>query len=286
MTLERLEPTPNEHPVFEKPPPGATLWRYMDFPRFIALLERQALFFSPISSFPDPFEGALTQSLLSQIEALGENQLEERRSWRTATYVNCWNEDEGESVALWSLYTSRSGGVAIRSSVASILGALEKDTGLQQDELYIGRVRYVDYNTAVIPDDNALWPVVHKRFQYRFEHEVRLVIWARHVVWAAQELAQREGRRWPAVLPELAPTGFDVATDPNTLIEAVVLAPEAPDWLLALVRAVSARYGLTAPIARSDLDAQPVERRQVVARLGWLIGSGSDAESRQRDREV
>ena len=36
------------HPVFQSPPGDAALWRYMDLTRFIALLERRALFFSAL----------------------------------------------------------------------------------------------------------------------------------------------------------------------------------------------------------------------------------------------
>jgi hypothetical protein len=63
---------------------------------------------------------------------------------------------------------------------------------------------------------------------------------------------------WPEVLPDIAPAGVDVGVNPNVLIEAVVVAPEATEWLLELVQAVSRRYGLTASVARSDLDEEPV----------------------------
>jgi hypothetical protein len=39
------------------------------------------------------------------------------------------------------------------------------------------------------------------------------------------------------------------------LIKEVVVAPQAPDWLLDLIRDVTKRYGIDVRVNRSDLDA-------------------------------
>jgi hypothetical protein len=256
VSFVRLTPQFEHHPAFDSPADSAALWRYMDFPRFIALLERRALFFSSIRCLADRFEGALTPGLLAAVEGLGEAQVRSRRLWNYASYINCWNESEHESVALWSMYASPAGGVAIRSSMASILDALAPDTsGLTPpDALYVGSVRYLDYGSADIPDGNAFSPIVHKRLAYEFEHEVRLVAWPQRLISAAQAVRMPD---WWEALEPIAPSGYDIAVNPDRLIEAVVLAPEAPEWLVALVTVVSARYGLTALVRRSDLDAEP-----------------------------
>jgi hypothetical protein len=116
-------------------------------------------------------------------------------------------------------------------------------------------VRYIDYQTADIPDDNALWPLVHKRTPYRFEHEVRLVAWPRRLVDTAQQMRPDA---WYEVVGSIAPPGYDVGVDPKVLIEAVVVAPAAPAWLLELVRAVCRRYEVDADVVQSELDAEPV----------------------------
>ena len=256
-SVERLAPSYNVHPVFDEPPSDTVLWRYMDLSRFLALLERRALYMSAVSRFSDPFEGTMTHALRAQVEARGKNHAREWASWRIATYVNCWNQDIEESVALWSMYSTSHGGVAIRSSVGAIKSALDPNGGSRGNELYIGRVRYVDFDTVTMPEDNTLWPVVHKRLPYRFEQEIRVVMWARTLVWYAQGEAESAGREWPDVLRKLVPPGFDVAIEPNALVQAVVVAPDAPDWLLELVRALAARYGLAASVERSRLDAPP-----------------------------
>ena len=257
MAVERLNPVFTEHPVFEAPPREATLWRYMDFARYLALLERRALFFSSVRNFSDRFEGALTPTLLAELTAQPGDAADAHINWKLGSYLNCWNEDADESVALWNMYTSPAGGVAIKSSLASIQAALEPDTAAQvpPDELYAGRVRYVDYRTAAIPAENAFWPLVHKRTPYRFEHEVRLVAWPQRLIRAAQAL---QPQNWWAAVGDIAPLGYDVGIDPAVLIEAVVVAPEAPEWLRDLVVSVSRRYGLSVPVVQSELDAEPI----------------------------
>jgi hypothetical protein len=186
----------------------------------------------------------------------GEDRVSTARHWNLASYVNCWNEDSSESVALWSLYTSPAGGVAIKSSVKSILASLApRDEASPRDELYIGRVRYVDYQEGDIPDDNAFWPLFHKRTPYRFEHEVRLVAWPRLLVDTAQQIRPDA---WYEAVGSMASPGYDVGVDPNVLIEGVVVAPAAPGWLLELVQAICRRYEIDAPVVQSDLDAESV----------------------------
>jgi hypothetical protein len=255
VPVERLTPVFIDAPPLEGigPPAEATLWRYMDLARFLALVERRALFFSSIRHFADRFEAALTPALLARLSEQGEDRVSTARLWNLASYVNCWNEDSSESVALWSLYTSPAGGVAIKSSVQSILASLAPP-GETRDELYIGRVRYIDYQEGDIPDDNAFWPVFHKRTPYSFEHEVRLLAWPRRLVDKAQEM----GVLGAPGMESIAPSGYDVGVDPNVLMESVVVAPAAPDWLVELVQAVCRRYQIDAPVVRSGLDAEPV----------------------------
>lgn len=73
MTIEMLKPgwVPMPHPVFVPPPGDAPLWRYMDLTKFIALLERRALFFAALRNLPDKFEGSLSALLRERAEARG-----------------------------------------------------------------------------------------------------------------------------------------------------------------------------------------------------------------------
>ena len=48
-----------EHYVFETPSDeNVTIWRYLDFTKFVSLLDRQQLFFARVDTLDDPFEGS------------------------------------------------------------------------------------------------------------------------------------------------------------------------------------------------------------------------------------
>ena len=71
-----------EHPSFDSPPDNAVLWRYIDFTKFVSLLDRKALFFVRADKLGDPFEGTLPDA---NVKALTEfyDTLPENRSKET-----------------------------------------------------------------------------------------------------------------------------------------------------------------------------------------------------------
>jgi hypothetical protein len=74
--------------------------------------------------------------------------------------------------AMWKIHLRNSEGVAIRST----FGRLKRSLSAAEASIFIGTVRYVDYDTAVIPDDNLLWPYLHKRLSLEFERELRAIV--------------------------------------------------------------------------------------------------------------
>jgi hypothetical protein len=53
----------SEHETCLKPAnENAKIWRYMDFTKFVSLLEKKALFFCRADKLGDPFEGVIFAS--------------------------------------------------------------------------------------------------------------------------------------------------------------------------------------------------------------------------------
>ena len=48
---------------FKIPPRNQVLWRYLDFTKFVALLDTKALFFARIDKLEDRFEGTLFKAI-------------------------------------------------------------------------------------------------------------------------------------------------------------------------------------------------------------------------------
>jgi hypothetical protein len=132
-------------------------------------------------------------------------------------------------------------------------------------------VKYVDYETAVIPEGNTFWPFAHKRRSFEHEREVRAVVaefqYYEHLrarltpEFRARALAVAGIEDVPdldldEVLP-LPPPGIYVPVDLGTLIESVSVAPYAASWFADLVRSTMDRFGRGEPVHQSSLARDP-----------------------------
>jgi hypothetical protein len=165
-----------EHPKTQTPPDETVVWRYMDFVKFVDLLERSSLWFTRADKLDDPREGDLTEMELSQLREapspeVAEHNLGVFRSLRRENFLNCWTES-GESMAMWNLYARAPGGVAIKSTIGRVKRAIENAT----EKIFISRVEYIDWNSATFPN-NVIAMYVRKAFGFAHESEVRMIIW-------------------------------------------------------------------------------------------------------------
>lgn len=175
-----------EHPTFASPRPDAGLWRYLTFTKFVSLLDRRAIFFARADKFSDPFEGAFPKANIDlrrkNFKAIVEQhpflnsekfQLQDVpiKDLRRFTLINCWHEGDHESEAMWSRYSGTQEGIAIRTDFRSLAESLVDDR-----DIYIGQVSYIDYATDSILDDNLFRPFLNKRKSFEHEREVRALI--------------------------------------------------------------------------------------------------------------
>jgi hypothetical protein len=212
----------------------------MDFTKYVAMLEKRALYFCRSDLLGDPFEGTVTRKTREEMDAFYKDDKLVKayrgaiRALRESTYVSCWHCAEHESAAMWKLYSKSDEAIAIQSTFARL------EDGLPESIL-VGLVQYVDYDHTVIPANNGFWPFVHKRQSFSHEQEVRAVF---------QDLALASGSA-----PR--PRGRSVDVQPEDLIEEVYVAPNSADWYSSLVRDVTARYGFGFPVNKSRLDDDP-----------------------------
>src|ERR1700687_4844410 len=153
-----------QHPVFKQPADlSAPIWRYMDFTKFVSMLESNSLFFARADRLGDPFEGSssrgneqLRSTVYGDLPAHVISEMRESRTkhykWqRQWTFVNCWHMNVGESAAMWKLYAKSNEAVAIKSSFGQLASELD-------DETYVGIVTYIDFERDWPPRNNALHP--------------------------------------------------------------------------------------------------------------------------------
>lgn len=231
------------------PPGNAKIWRYMDFPKFISLLHKEALFFSGADKLGDPFEGSFPKANINKRRGvwttlINGNALPSLSEYyglfvqRTA--INCWHLNDYESDAMWKLYLKSGDGIAIQSSVGRLIASSKKYT---QNEIHVFRVEYVDYDTFKIPED-SLAPYFYKRISFKHENELRAVI-----------QIDREGQINANRLPFI--NGIYVPVDLEKLIKRVYVSPTCPDWQKEATQSIINKYELDRRIKRSKLSEQP-----------------------------
>jgi hypothetical protein len=226
------------------------VWRYMDFTKFVSLLQNGGLYFPAIADLNDTFEGSFgggNQVLRPMIyrhfpsdHRVTAGELVQRlRNWVTAS---CWHMNAHESAAMWKLYARTDEAVCIQSTFRRLRETLG-------DAAKVGVVRYVDYETEWIPESNPLAPFLYKRKSFEHEHEVRAIL----PLGDPNQLKNVEKPRVPSE------RGHWVAVDLPRLIQRIYVAPDSPDWFHALVKAVAEKYQENAiPVVKSALSQAPI----------------------------
>ena len=220
------------------------LWRYMDFLKFVDLLQRRALWFTRLDGFQDKHEGLLPKSVSEALSVLAVDNSEYSgftyEKWRKRGCVSCWHINDGESAAMWDLYSTQAG-IAICTRVSRLRDAIQDGFDPGSWGLYGNAVRYVDFATFNEPWFNVdvAKPIVRaadlhlKRRSFEHEREYRLT------TTLEDEDEHQFGKLIPICL--------------TTMIEEVRVAPMAQDWIMEVVRQQVRAHGLDVPVTKSAL---------------------------------
>lgn len=251
------------HPSLTTPHDGTVLWRYLNFPKFLDLLERRALRFMRLDKLEDPLEGKWTDSEMEYLlsfqprpsvpgTAMAEGAFRSAQQTRLSTFVSCWRQGQDESMAMWDIY--RRGGCVI--AVKSTIGRLKEAMANFEKPVHIAEVKYVDWKDT--PWDNNLLAIcVRKELAYRHEAEVRAVIWDVELEARGRLLiGSKYAPKWMGNLERLqeeVPCHKEITFDPVQLITEVVLGPREKEWIYTLLKRIMERYGLPQPVIASKL---------------------------------
>lgn len=240
------------------PPSGVRLWRYVDFTKFVSFLDTGSLFFSRADLLGDPFEGSyplanvrdstIYEQVLppgtsgnQRLEDLGRDLREMVKRFRNGVFVNCWHMNPHESAAMWKLYLKSEEGLAIQSTKQRFSEAFSQ----AKEEVYLAEIRYLDYECERFLDPSLLAPFLHKRKSFEHERELRVFTWDFSCL----------DTDCP---PSPAPPGIPIAVNPQSLLERVHIAPNAPGWFFELVRSVLRKYSVDCEVVQSQLNSAPL----------------------------
>ncbi|MFC1524283.1 hypothetical protein ACFL6N_05790 [Thermodesulfobacteriota bacterium] len=240
--------------LYTIPEPEDTLWRYMDFAKFVSLLKERALYFPAAVLFKDPFEGAIGDKSreeewdkvqLESFQKIADKSSSDKKHYypktmiaafksfgehtRKCTFINSWHLNEHESEAMWSLYTKdQACSIAIKTTYDRLYNAIGKNPLID-----IGKVNYIDYTETFVEIRAPFW---FKRKSFQHENEVRAIL---------TDYDKKEFN------------GLYVQADLNTLIQTVCISPTCDSWLSELIDNISQRYGVSVPITKSAISSQP-----------------------------
>jgi len=247
-----------EHKVFKKPDnENIKIWRYLDFTKFVSLIDRKALFFARADKFSDPFEGSYSKANIQLRPIVYQdmtqdalNKMQERIKYVSKniikfTCINCWNINEYESAAMWKLYLKSDEGVAIQSTFKRLT---ESFNSYSEMDIYIGEVQYIDYETEWMPEGNAFYPFLYKRKSFEYEHELRAII---------QKLPINKDDKID-LTQEKFEFGLNIPVNLDALIEKIYLSPTSAAWFADVVKFVVDKYALSKEIVKSSLTDGPV----------------------------
>jgi hypothetical protein len=176
----------------------------MDFIKLFDLCRTGKLYFPSAHSLreQDPFEGSYTlyhskyqlfstaggpeiKSWMTERHVLPSDMDEKR--WRFLQdvnldirknlgrymFINSWHMAEDESLAMWKLYNPSGYGIAMVSGFTRLSDSIKQN----DQNIYIGKLTYVDYETEDKWLGNSFDPFMHKHRAFMHEKEVRAVVW-------------------------------------------------------------------------------------------------------------
>jgi hypothetical protein len=174
------------HELLTAPPDNAVLWRYMDFTKFVSMLNSSSLYFTQACQMEDKFEGVYPRATIDRAASghglvyPGFNPMQTLRHHsdlcRRSMYLSCWHMNPHQSAAMWQLYRKSGEGIAVRTTFARAKAAFAKTV----DTIYGAVVNYIDFASDHYDDSNLFDVVTHKRMSFQHEREVRFIWWSLH----------------------------------------------------------------------------------------------------------
>lgn len=252
------------HPLFADPADEFKLWRYMDFTKLVSLLFKKKIFFTRADNFSDPFEGSFPkkeievrcnkirkklrsgQSDASSLKETAANLSAQYKDNRQYILMNCWHYNNYESLAMWKLFLKSDEGVAIHTSCDRLKLAFKNF----DKAIHIGKVRYLDYESQTFFDgqnfpseeENIAIPFIHKRNFFSYENEYRAILNDTSINWEEEE----------------SQSGKFIPVDLETLIEKIVVSPDAELWFSDLVQEQVAQFAPGLKVEKSRIGSRPL----------------------------
>ena len=128
-----------------KVPQESVIWRYMDFSKFVDLIDLQRLCFTRLNELRkvDPYEGSFIAFHPDYKDGQSSNLIEEPDKGLSKDYfVNCWHLSDIESAALWKVFSNSNECIAIKSTIYNLIESFDHSIELCDTSIVIREVEY------------------------------------------------------------------------------------------------------------------------------------------------
>ena len=160
---------------------------------------------------------------------------------RTCTYISCWHMNNTESEAMWKIYCPSNQGVAIQTTYNKLKKSLREN----DKDIFIGMVRYLEYDKDFFQIGNTFAPFMHKRSSFSFENEVR----------ALKQLYQGFKQKEMEL-----PLGIEIEWNISEVIDHIYINSYSEKWYSEVIKAVVRAFApeLESKIMWSILKSTPL----------------------------
>lgn len=236
----------------------------MDFTKFVSLLDKKSLYFSSVNRLDDPFEGSMKpidpNILVRELDD-PRYTIEEIKTilpnfsmiMKKITRVNCWHMNDYESSAMWKLYLKSNEGIAIQSTFKRLCDSFHVN---DKNEVFVGKVKYIDYDTNNIPIDSSFSPFLHKRISFQHEKELRVIL--NHLPIILNFKGKLTDKKILDTIIYFLDELAYIPIDLKMLIERIYISPTSPSWILRLIKSLVKKYDLEKEIIQSNLSDKPL----------------------------
>ncbi len=211
----------------------ATMKIFLDRIQEVEVASKQVekLILESVSS-PTEQQSEAIEKMRTMLKAHRESLIPLNNKVYKSTCVHCWYHSESESEAMWKLYSDSGKGIAVKTSVSSLIESLNMCK--PEVPLRLGRVKYLDFlSDKLTPKDcvtDGVTSPLLKRKEYEHENEVRL--------YSVPQLNTPE--RWESYEPK----PILVNVDTSTLIEKVYISPYVTEPFNSSVWKICELFGI------------------------------------------
>lgn len=205
------------------------IWRYMDLPKLIYMLEKRKLYLSRADRFDDKHEGVTPQAQkvweAENDPGFSEGVAPFRRRQREWTFISCWSHCNHESHALWRIFCGPTEGIVVGSQYLRLVELINpKVEDMEAGLVDYGRDEPIPFNTLV--------PFFRKRRAFDYEREARLV----RNIYRCLDIRDPEGNLLP---PRPC---LEIPLHLSTFVQEIRIHPEAKSSYADVVKSVVGKY--------------------------------------------